>query len=122
MIHGCHHSMVIVALLCQNPEEVTAATAFVHELNKPTVYPPPICLNMEPQGNQEFLEENVTVTGNQITLSLNNKFVVRALYRLPPYRQRLSTKVSRATNRRVTRWILSRIIQSTNSLLAMMNS
>ena len=31
---------IIVALLCRNPEEVTAATAFVTELNKPTVYPP----------------------------------------------------------------------------------
>ena len=31
----------IVALLCRNPEEVTAATAFVTELNKPTVLPPP---------------------------------------------------------------------------------
>ena len=71
---------IIVALLCRDPEEVTAATAFVHKLNKPTVYPPPRCLNMEPQGNQAFLEANVTVTGNQLALSLNNKVVVDALY------------------------------------------
>ena len=50
---------------------VTAATAFVHELNKPTVHPPPLCLNMEPQGNQEFLEANVTVSGNQLTLMIS---------------------------------------------------
>ena len=106
---------IIVALMCRNPEEVTAATAFVTELNKPTVYPPPLCLNMEPQGNQEFLECNVVVSGNQLALSLNNKVVVDALYRQPPYRQRLSSKVSNAANRSVLHGILTRIMQSTNS-------
>ena len=47
---------IIVAL------EVTAATTFVTKLNKPTVYPPPLCFNMEPQGNQELLEDNVTLS------------------------------------------------------------
>ena len=60
---------IIVALLCRTPEEVTAASTFVEELNQPTVYPPPRCLNMEPQGNQEFLEANVTVSGNQLALT-----------------------------------------------------
>ena len=36
---------IIAALLCRTPEEATATT-FVTELNKPTVYPPPLCLNM----------------------------------------------------------------------------
>ena len=74
-----HMDDIIVALLCRTPE-----------LNKPTVYSPPRCLNMEPQGNQDFLEANVTFSGNQLcklALSLNNKVVVDALYRLPPYRQ-----------------------------------
>ena len=77
---------ITAALLCQNPEEVTAATAFVHELNKPTAHPPPLCLNTEPQGNQEFLEVTVlvAVSGNWIALSLNNKVMVDALYLLPP--------------------------------------
>ena len=70
---------------------------------------------MEPQGNQEFLEANATVSGNQLALSLNNKVVVNALYRLPPYRQRLSTKVSRAANRKVMQGILTRIMSSTSS-------
>ena len=35
---------------------------------------------MEPQGNHEFLEANVTVSDNQLALSLNNKVVVDALY------------------------------------------
>ena len=92
---------IIVSLLCRTPEDVTAACIFVEELNNPTVYPPPLSLNMEPQGNQEFLEANVTVSGIQLALSLNNKVVVDALYRLPPYRQRLPSKVSNAANRRV---------------------
>ena len=55
------------------------------------------------------------VTGNQLALSLNNKVVVDALYRLPPYRQRLSSKVSNAANRRVLQGILNKIVQSTSS-------
>ena len=105
---------IVVALLCQTPEEVTAASAFVEELNKPTVYPPPLCLNMEPPGNQEFLEANVTVS-NQLALSLNNKVVMDALYRLPPCRQRLFSKLCNAANRRVLQGILTRILQSTSS-------
>ena len=72
---------------------------------------------MKPQGNQEFLEANVAVSGNQLALSLNNKVVVDALYRMPSYRQRLSTKVYRAANRRVMQLegILTRVMQSTSS-------
>ena len=70
---------------------------------------------MEPHGNEEFLEANVTVSGNQLALSLNSKVVVDALYRLPPYRQRLSTKVSCAANMRVLKMLLIRIMQSTSS-------
>ena len=51
---------IIVALLCRNPDEEAAAEAFVRVLCKPTAYPPPLCLNMEPRGDQEFLEANVT--------------------------------------------------------------
>ena len=75
---------IIVALLCRNPDEEAAAEAFVCELSKPTVYPPPLCLNMEPRGDQEFLEANVTVAGNQLALSLNNKVAAGIVYRLPP--------------------------------------
>ena len=70
---------------------------------------------MEPQGKQEFLEANVTVSGNQLALSLNNKVVVGAIYRLPPYRQRLSSKVSNAASRRVLQGILTRMMQSISS-------
>ena len=103
---------IIVALLCRNSDEEVAAEAFVSELSKPAVYPPPLCLNMEPRGDQEFLEANVTVAGNQLALSLNNKVTADILYRLPPYRQRLSPKMSRAANRTVLSGILTRILQS----------
>ena len=42
---------------------------------------------MKSQGNQEFLEANVTVSYNQLALSLNNKVVADASYPMPPYRQ-----------------------------------
>ena len=71
---------------------------------------------MEPQGNQEFREANVTVSGNELALSLNNKVVVDALYRLTPYRQRLSSKVPNAANRRVLPGILTRVLLSTSSV------
>ena len=106
---------IIVALLCRSPAEVAAATAFVHELNKPAVYPPPWCLNMEPQCNQEFSEANLSVSGNRLALRLNNNVVVDALYQMPPYRQKLPTNVSRAANRRAIQGILARIMQSTSS-------
>ena len=106
--------VITVALLCRNPSEVTAAEAFVSELNKPAVHPSPLCLNMEPQGNQEFLEANVTVSGGQLALSINNKVTTDILYRLPPYRQRLSNKVSRAANRAVLSGSFTRTLQSTS--------
>lgn len=109
-----HSDDIIVALLCRNPDDEAAAEAFVSELSKPTVYPPPLCLNMEPRGDQQFLEANVTVAGNQLALSLNNKATADILYRLPPYRQRLSTKMSRAANRTVFSGIITRILQSTS--------
>ena len=112
---------IIVAILCRNSDEAAAAEAFVSELSKPTVYPPPLCLNMEPRGDQESIEANVTVAGNQLALSLNNKVTADILYRLPPYRQRLSPKMPRAANRTVLSGILTRILQSTsdNKLVAM---
>ena len=89
-------------------------------VSKKCVYSPPRCLNMEPQGNQEFLEANVTVSGNQLALSHNSKVAVDALYRLPPYqrpRQGVPSKVyvSNSTNRRMLQGILTRIMQSTSS-------
>ena len=39
---------------------------------------------MEPRGNQEFLEVNATVAGDQLALSLNNKAAADILYKLPP--------------------------------------
>ena len=115
---------IIVALLCRNSVEGAAAEAFVSELSKPAVYPPLLCLNMEPRGNQEFLEANVTVhvAGTQLALSRNNKVAADIVYRLPPYRQRLSPKMPRAANRTVLSGILTRILQSTcsdNKLITM---
>ena len=103
---------IIVALLCRNPDDEAAAEAFVSELSKPTVQPPPLRLNMEPRGNQEFLETNTTVAGGRLALSLNNKVTAGILYRLPPYPQRPSAKMSTAANRTVLSGILTRILQS----------
>ena len=61
-----------------------------------------------------FLEANVAVAGGQLALSLNNKVAAEILYKLPPYRQRLSPKMSRAANRTVLSGILTRILQSTS--------
>ena len=76
---------------------------------------------MEPRGDQEFLEADVTVAGNQLALSLNNKVIADILSRLPPYRQRLPPKMPRAANRTVLGGILIRILQSTsdNKLITM---
>ena len=46
---------IIVAIQCRNSDEEASAEAFVSELSNPAVHPPPLRLNMEPRGNQEFL-------------------------------------------------------------------
>ena len=69
---------------------------------------------MEPRGNQEFLEANVTVAGNQLALNLSNKVTAGILYTLPLCRQRLSPKLSSDANRTVLSGILTRILQSTS--------
>ena len=57
----------------------------------------------------------MTVTSNQLALSSNNKVVVDALCRLPPYWQRLHSKVSNAANRSVPHGMLTRTMQSRSS-------
>ena len=104
---------IIVALLCRNPSEVPTAEAVDSKLNKPTVYSPPLCLSMEPQGNQEFLKANATVAGSRLALSLNNKVATDILYILPPYQQRIFNKVSKAANKAVLSGILTRTLQPT---------
>ena len=105
---------IVVVRLCRSPDEEAPTEAFVSELSRPAVHPLPLCLNMEPRGNPEFLEAIVTVAGNQLALSLNNKVTAGTLYRLPPYRQRLSSKMPRAANRTVLSGILTQIVQSTS--------
>ena len=105
--------VICVAPLCRNPDEEAAAAASVSELTRPAVYPTPLCLNMGPRGNKEFLEANVTVTGNRLALSLSGKVAANILCRLPPYRQKLSLEMSRDANRIVLSGILTRILQST---------
>ena len=56
----------------------------------------------------------MTVVGGQLALSLSNNVTADILYRLPPYLQRLSPKMSRAANRTVLSGILTRILQSTS--------
>ena len=81
---------------------------------------------MEPHDNQELLEANVTVAGNQLALTLNNMVVVDALYRLPPYIYTdrgclpMCLVMTTLPNRRVMQGILTRIRSC--SLLAVMNS
>ena len=69
-----------------------------------------------PQGNPEFLEADVTVAGSQLALSCspNNKVTTDILYRLPPYRQVLSNKVSNAANKAALSGFFTRILHSTS--------
>ena len=76
---------------------------------------------MEPRGNLGRVPRRPcycgrwpTATQWQLTLSLNNKVTAGILYRLPPRRQRLSPKMSRAANRTVVSGIPTRILQSTS--------
>ena len=53
-------------------------------------YPHPLCLNLEPVGDQDFLESRI-ISSKEIgpQVYLNNKVAADAIAGKPPYRQRL---------------------------------
>ena len=55
-------------------------------------YEAPLVLNVEPEGDQEFLEAKVYSEGMELWARLHNKVTKDFMASLPPYRQRLPNK------------------------------
>ena len=72
------------------------AITYIEQLQGTAIYPPPLCLNVEPIGDQEFLETTIS-GGSTITMKLLNKVFADQVADRQPYRQRLSGTQQRST-------------------------
>ena len=77
-----------------------------------TLYPPPLQLNLEPPGQQEFLETAVT-GGDKISLQMLMKRYTDIVAKRDHYRVRFSKLASRRTNRNLATGIITRAVQYT---------
>ena len=76
-------------LFCATTQNLTAAENFMEWLAGPSVYPAPLKLNLEPEGDQEFLEAHILV-GHQLQCTIQNKVYSDILAAKAPYRQRVA--------------------------------
>ena len=60
---------VIVAMYCRSDSEVILANSFMLMLGGESVYKPPLKLNLEPRGDQDFLEARV-FQGEELSMKL----------------------------------------------------
>lgn len=81
----------ILAVFCTNMKRsVVDVGEFMLWLASPLVYPPPLVLNLEPEGDQDFLESRVLLDDDgQLELQLHNEVVADYIARRAPYRRRL---------------------------------
>ena len=83
---------VIIALGCNVTEDVGKVFEFLCLM--PKNYPPPLKLNMEPIGDQEFLEGKVTSSKSGLHVRLYNQVVADLMSGREPYRRRLGTSTT----------------------------
>ena len=73
-------------MFCETKEHRDAAETLLSELAR--AYPPPLQLNIEPIGDQDFLEARLRIRA-ELELELLNKVVEDIAARKAPYRQRI---------------------------------
>ena len=107
---------VIVAMYCKSDSEVDFANTFMLLLGGKFFYKPPLKLNLEPRGDQDFLEARV-FQGEELSMMLNNKVAADIATGKPPYRQRIprANTVPRRTLKAMVRNLILRCIQSATS-------
>ena len=69
--------------------QLTQIQAFVKELTGDKAYGYPLVLNVEQDGDHEFLEARIYSLGMELWAQLNNKVVTDAMQNVAPYRRRL---------------------------------
>ena len=76
--------------------QLSQIQAFVAKLTGDQAYGYPLVLNVEPEGDQEFLEAKIYSKGTRLWAKLNNKVVADGMQGVAPYRRRLP--LAEATN------------------------
>lgn len=80
---------VLLIVLGDKEADLARITLFVQWLSSTSVFPPPLVLNVEPEGDQDFLEAKILRLGGRVECRLNNKVVADYLKGKEPYRLRL---------------------------------
>ena len=94
--------------------DTTRVQQFVNWLASPEVYPRPLQLNLEAEGDQGFLEARVVKAGTVRTKILN-KVVVDILAQRHRYRQRLSTAMPRHQLQMLVTGLVLRAVQNSTA-------
>ena len=79
---------VLIALAWRDKEELDEIRAFLQKMK--AMYPPPLVLNMESEGRQEFLEAEVFEDTTGLCTRLLNKVTADIEAGKPDYRRRLA--------------------------------
>ena len=113
---------VLVCIGCANEEEVLRAMQFVRWVK--TAYPPPLVLNVEPNGDQEFLEAKVPSDFLGLQCKVMNKVTADYVTARQPYRQRLASTVTmyRRMQHTLIDGIATRAFQYASSTKQMLHS
>lgn len=80
---------LIITLQCNSFEQQVEAELFIDWLKSAEVYPPPLRLNMEAEGDQEFLEAKVFTHDGRLCCCLLNKTADDMMAEKERYRLRL---------------------------------
>jgi len=85
---------VIAAIAYKDQKQLVQIQEFIQWLGSHGAYEEPLVLNVEPEGDQEFLEAKVYHENMELWARLHNKVTKDFMARLPPYRRRLPDRDS----------------------------
>ena len=78
---------VLIILAHSTPQQLVKIQAFVEWMGSQDAYEAPLVLNVEPEGDQEFLEAKIYSEGRELWAQLHSK--VDYMGGKQPYRRRL---------------------------------
>ena len=108
---------VLAIFKCYSVVDEARVNAFMKWIASADVYPPPLKLNVEPEGDQDFLEARVFTRNGDVCVKLNNKVVSDITSRKEQYRRRLpdTADVSYNTARSLVTGVATRAVQATSA-------
>ena len=93
---------VLIILAHSTPQQLVKFQAFVEWMGSQDAYEAPLVLNVEPEGDQEFLEANFYSEGRELWAQLHNKVAID--YNMggkQPYQRRLPLECSLPTAEKI---------------------